>query len=50
MYNGSELDEDTNLTLAMNNYRASGAGGYEFYTDCKVVHGSYSSVKSQKIK
>lgn len=21
----------------MNNYRASGAGGYEFYTDCKVV-------------
>ena len=37
MYNGSELDEDTNLTLVMNNYRASGAGGYEFYTDCKVV-------------
>ena len=37
MYNGSELDEDTNLILVMNNYRASGAGGYEFYTDCKVV-------------
>ena len=21
----------------MNNYRASGAGGYEFYKDCEVV-------------
>ena len=37
VYNGKELDEDTTLTLVMNNYRASGAGGYEFYTDCKVV-------------
>ena len=37
VYNGKELDHDTTLKLVMNNYRASGAGGYEFYTECKVV-------------
>ncbi|MGL5314187.1 MAG: bifunctional metallophosphatase/5'-nucleotidase [Peptostreptococcaceae bacterium] len=37
IYNGKELDDNTKLTLVMNNYRASGAGGYEFYTECKIV-------------
>jgi len=37
VYNGEELDDNTTLTLVMNNYRASGAGGYEFYTECKIV-------------
>lgn len=37
VYNGKELDEATKLSLVMNNYRASGAGGYEFYCDCKII-------------
>lgn len=37
VYNGEELDDNTTLKLVMNNYRASGAGGYEFYTECKTI-------------
>lgn len=37
IYDGKELDNNTKLTLVMNNYRASGAGGYDFYTECKIV-------------
>lgn len=36
-YKGEELSDNETLTLVMNNYRASGAGGYEFYENCKVV-------------
>ena len=36
-YNGKELQDNKALTLVMNNYRASGAGGYECYDKCKVV-------------
>ncbi len=32
-----EISDNDTLTLAMNNYRAIGAGGYDFYRDCKVV-------------
>lgn len=36
-FNKKDLKDDDVLNLVMNNYRASGAGGYEFYTECKVV-------------
>ena len=36
-WKGEELTEDQSLTLCMNNYRASGAGGYEAYADCETV-------------
>ena len=36
-YKGEELNYTKKLTLVMNNYRASGAGGYECYDKCKVV-------------
>ena len=36
--NGKELPPDTSLTLCLNNYRAAGSGGYEFYTECEVVN------------
>ena len=36
-YKGKDLSDEDKLTLVMNNYRASGAGGYEFYCDCKIV-------------
>ena len=37
--NGSALAnfDDDILTLAMNNYRASGSGSYEFFKECKIV-------------
>ncbi len=32
-----EIGPDDTFTLVMNNYRASGTGGYDFYRDCKTV-------------
>ncbi len=36
-YQGEELPEEKKLKLCMNNYRATGAGGYPFYTACPIV-------------
>ena len=36
-YQGEELPEDKALTLCMNNYRASGTGGYECFRGCEKV-------------
>ncbi|SFU77223.1 2',3'-cyclic-nucleotide 2'-phosphodiesterase / 3'-nucleotidase [Clostridium sp. DSM 8431] len=36
-FKNQEVKDDDEFTLVMNNYRASGAGGYEFYTECEVV-------------
>ena len=36
-YQGGELDEGRELTLCLNSYRASGAGGYEAYASCRTV-------------
>ena len=36
-YKGEELSGDKRLTLCMNNYRASGAGGYDIYRQCQTV-------------
>ena len=33
-YQGRELPEEKKLTLCMNNYRASGTGGYDCYRNC----------------
>ena len=37
LYEGKELEEGRTLTLCMNNYRATGTGGYPFYAQCKLV-------------
>lgn len=37
LYRGEELAEDRELTLCLNSYRASGAGGYDCYRGCPVV-------------
>ncbi len=36
-YRGEELEEDRMLTLCMNDYRATGTGGYPFYAECELV-------------
>lgn len=36
-FHGEELPEDKRLTMCLNDYRASGAGGYDFYADCEIV-------------
>ena len=36
-FEGKELDENRKLTLCLNNYRASGAGGYPVYGNCRLV-------------
>ena len=37
VYRGEELPEDLELTLCLNSFRASGAGGYDCYCDCEVL-------------
>lgn len=37
LWQGKELPEDQTLRLCMNNYRASGAGGYPFYAACETL-------------
>ena len=37
VYQGKELDADRELTLCMNDYRATGTGGYPFYAECILV-------------
>ena len=36
-YQGRELPEERELTLCLNSYRATGAGGYPFYARCPLV-------------
>ena len=36
-YEGQELPEDKELKLCLNNYRATGAGGYPLYAQCPVL-------------
>ncbi len=36
-YQGAELAPERSLSLCLNNYRASGAGGYGFYAGCEVL-------------
>lgn len=37
LYKGKELEEDCKLTLCLNNYRATGTGGYPLYAQCELV-------------
>ncbi|MGL5353828.1 MAG: bifunctional metallophosphatase/5'-nucleotidase, partial [Clostridium sp.] len=36
-FNNVDVVDSDILTLVMNSYRSSGAGGYEFFTDCTIV-------------
>ena len=37
LYQGKELGENHTLTLCLNNYRATGTGGYPIYAQCDLV-------------
>lgn len=37
-YQGTPVQEKSHFTICINNYRASGAGGYPFYQECPVVY------------
>lgn len=37
VYQGRELEEDLQLTLCLNSYRATGTGGYPFFAECELV-------------
>jgi len=37
LYKGKELEEGRKLTLCLNNYRATGTGGYPLYAQCVLV-------------
>ena len=37
MRSGKPVEENDRFTLAMNNYRATGAGDFNFFTECKRV-------------
>ena len=37
LYQGKELEADRDLTLCLNNYRATGTGGYPLYAQCPLV-------------
>lgn len=36
-FNGHEVQPNDIFSICLNNYRASGAGGYDVYADCKVL-------------
>ena len=35
-FKGNDVKPTDTLSLVMNNYRASGAGGYDFFTECEI--------------
>lgn len=46
LFEGKELPAGRKLRLCLNNYRASGAGGYPFYRDCPVLYTGKDEVQT----
>lgn len=50
LYQGQELEEDRQLTLCLNNYRATGTGGYPLYAECEMVKDQQTEVAQMIIE
>ena len=50
LYQGKELEEDRQLTLCLNNYRATGTGGYPLYAQCELVKDQPTEVSQMIIE
>ena len=48
-YAGHELGADETLSLCLNNYRASGAGGYGCYAHCETLREQSEEISEQII-
>lgn len=44
-FKGKDITDDMEFTLALNNYRQSGGGGYNMLKDCKVVYSKQESIR-----
>ena len=51
-YGGEELSEERQLTLCLNNYRATGTGGYDVYRTCELVRtfASLDEIKNAEVE
>ena len=48
--NGRDVRDGDVFTICLNSYRASGAGGYDFYRDCPVVQESSTEMSELMLK
>jgi len=44
-FKGKNITDDMLFTLALNNYRQSGGGGYNFLKDCEVIYSKQESIR-----
>ena len=50
VYQGKELEEDRQLKLCLNSYRATGTGGYPFFAECELVNDQQTEVAEMIIE
>lgn len=50
LYEGKELEEDCQLALCLNNYRATGTGGYPLYAQCELVRDQPTEISQMIIE
>lgn len=50
LYQGKTVQDRDEFSISLNSYRASGAGGYDFYRDCPVVQESSTEMSELMLK
>lgn len=50
LYQGQELEADRKLTMCLNNYRATGTGGYPLYAQCELVRDQPTEISQMIIE
>ncbi|MEJ7607842.1 MAG: 5'-nucleotidase C-terminal domain-containing protein [Bryobacteraceae bacterium] len=49
-FRGQPLSDDQPVTIALNNYRAGGSGGYRTFRGAKVLYRSYEDIRELMIR